>query len=104
MIIFNMQYILIKGPSFKTIAAYGPHGAIIHYKPNAVTNSKIGTDSLFLLDSGAQYLDGTTDVTRTFHFGQPTPFEKEAYTRVLMGAVDLARGIFRYEEIFKNSI
>ena len=59
------------------------------------TNSKIGTDSLLLLDSGGQYLDGTTDVTRTYHFGEPTSFEKEAYTRVLMGSVDLARGIFR---------
>ena len=59
------------------------------------TNSKIGKDSLLLLDSGGQYLDGTTDVTRTYHFGEPTSFEKEAYTRVLMGSVDLARGIFR---------
>jgi len=86
---------LFKGPSFQTIAAYGAHGAIIHYKPSVETNAKIGTNSLFLLDSGGQYLDGTTDVTRTFHFGQPTKFEREAYTRVLMGAVDLARGIFR---------
>jgi len=86
---------LYKGPSFKTTAAYGPHGAIIHYKANVETNSKIGTDSLLLLDSGGQYLDGTTDVTRTYHFGEPTNFEKEAYTRVMMGSVDLARGIFR---------
>jgi len=86
---------LFKGPSFQTIAAYGPNGAIIHYKPNVDTNTKIGTDSLFLLDSGGQYVDGTTDVTRTYHFGAPTKFEKEAYSRVLMGAVDLARGIFR---------
>merc|ERR1719334_267076 len=84
-----------KGTSFETIAAYGPHGAIIHYKPTANSNIKIGTNSLFLLDSGGQYLDGTTDVTRTFHFGTPTKFEKEAYTRVLMGAVDLAKVVFR---------
>ena len=64
------------------------------------TNSKIGTDSLFLLDSGGQYLDGTTDVTRTYHFGEPTTFQKEAYTRVLMGAVDLARGVFRWENTY----
>eukprot|EP00092_Neocalanus_flemingeri_P014896 GFUD01016088.1.p1 GENE.GFUD01016088.1~~GFUD01016088.1.p1 ORF type:complete len:725 (+),score=200.23 GFUD01016088.1:283-2457(+) len=92
---FRSEQNLFKGPSFQTIAAYGANGAIIHYKPSLETNTKIGTDALFLLDSGAQYLDGTTDVTRTFHFGDPTPFEKEAYTRVLMGAVDLARGIFR---------
>ena len=56
---------------------------------------KIEKDSFLLLDSGGQYLDGTTDVTRTFHFGDPKHFEKEAYTRVLMGSIDLARGIFR---------
>ncbi len=80
--------------SFKTISAYGANGAVIHYKPDNVTNARIGTDSLLLLDSGGQYLDGTTDVTRTFHFGQPTAFMREAYTRVLMGAIDLARAVF----------
>ena len=52
------------GPSFSTIAGYGPNGAIIHYKPEEATAGKLGIDSLFLLDSGAQYKDGTTDVTR----------------------------------------
>jgi len=85
-----------KGNSFKTIAAYGANAAIIHYKPNKKTNTKLGKDSLLLLDSGAQYYDGTTDSTRTLFFGdgEPDAFHKEAYTRVLGGAIDLARAVF----------
>lgn len=83
-----------KSNSFHAISAYGPNGAIIHYIPTNKTDAKIGTDSLFLLDSGGQYLDGTTDVTRTFSYGEPTEFMKEAYTRVLAGAIDLARATF----------
>lgn len=86
---------LYKDISFSTISAYGPHGAIIHYKPTNVTNAAIGKDGLLLLDSGAQYLDGTTDVTRTMHYGTPTPYEREMYTRVLMGVIDLARVVFK---------
>ena len=89
------SHLCIQGSSFKTIAAYGANGAVIHYTPTNKTNTDIGTQSFLLLDSGGQYLDGTTDVTRTFHYGQPTPFEKEAYTRVLMGSIDLAKGVFR---------
>lgn len=83
-----------QGPSFPSISAYGPHGAIIHYKPDNESNIPIGTDSFYLLDSGGQYLDGTTDTTRTFHFGTPTAYEIEMYTRVLQGAIDLARAVF----------
>ena len=83
-----------KGLSFATISAYGPNGAVIHYKPNNLTNAKIGRDNLYLLDSGGQYVDGTTDVTRTFHFGVPTEFQRSAYTRVLLGSIDLARATF----------
>jgi len=86
---------LFRGPSFTTISASGSNGAIIHYNPTKETNAKLTSDKLFLLDSGGQYLDGTTDVTRTFHFGTPTNFEKEAYTRVLMGAIDLAKAVFK---------
>ena len=50
--------------------------------------------SSFTLFAGGQYYDGTTDTTRTFHFGMPTDYEKEAYTRVMMGSIDLARAIF----------
>lgn len=83
-----------RGPSFATIAGYGANGAIIHYKPKEQGSAQLGTDAMFLLDSGAQYLDGTTDVTRTLHFGQPTAQEKECYTLVLKGHIALARLVF----------
>uniref|UniRef100_A0A2P2I282 Xaa-Pro aminopeptidase 1-like n=1 Tax=Hirondellea gigas TaxID=1518452 RepID=A0A2P2I282_9CRUS len=82
------------GLSFGTISAYGSNGAVIHYKPSNLTKKKITRDSLYLLDSGGQYKDGTTDVTRTLHYGSPTEFQKEAYTRVLMGSIDLAKLVF----------
>jgi Xaa-Pro aminopeptidase len=67
-----------------TISAYGPHGAVIHYRPSAAgNNGRLGRDSLHLVDSGGQYLDGTTDVTRVFHYGTPTPQQVARYTDVL---------------------
>ncbi|XP_076078059.1 xaa-Pro aminopeptidase 1-like isoform X2 [Mytilus galloprovincialis] len=80
-----------RGLSFSSISAVGSNGAIIHYHPSADTDKKLSLNEMYLLDSGGQYLDGTTDVTRTFHFGSPTAYQKECYTRVLMGQVDLAR-------------
>ena len=82
-----------QGPSFDTISSIGANGAVIHYKPEAGTCKKLNRDEIYLLDSGGQYLDGTTDITRTVHFGgkEPTPFQKEAYTRVLRGTLDLER-------------
>ena len=73
------------GPSFDTIAGFASNGAIIHYKPEMATAAvlRTGDGSMFLLDSGAQYLDGTTDVTRTLHFGTPSTREKQCYTLVL---------------------
>ncbi|CAL1531632.1 unnamed protein product [Lymnaea stagnalis] len=79
-----------RGLSFDTISGYGSNGAIIHYRPSNATDKKIATDSLYLLDSGGQYLDGTTDTTRTLHYGTPTSYQKECYTRVLMSAINLA--------------
>lgn len=64
-------------------AASGANGAIIHYKPNPDSCSIVDVKKMFLLDSGAQYIDGTTDITRTVHFGEPTPWQKECFTRVL---------------------
>lgn len=78
------------GPSFSTIAGYGPNGAIIHYKPEKESAITLGVDSMFLLDSGAQYRDGTTDVTRTMHFGTPTQHMKDCYTAVLKGHIALS--------------
>ncbi|XP_038048036.1 xaa-Pro aminopeptidase 1-like isoform X1 [Patiria miniata] len=84
-----------RGLSFGTIAGMGPHGAIIHYTSTPETDVPITKDGTFLLDSGGQYLQGTCDITRTFHFGTPTAFMKEAYTRVLLGSFDLAMSVFR---------
>ncbi|XP_072361482.1 xaa-Pro aminopeptidase 2 [Scyliorhinus torazame] len=83
-----------KGPSFETISASGLNAALAHYSPNNETNRKLSPEEMYLVDSGGQYLDGTTDITRTLHWGTPTTFQKEAYTRVLMGHIDLARSIF----------
>jgi Xaa-Pro aminopeptidase len=82
------------GLSFDTISSTGPNGAVIHYKPEKPSALKIKKDQVYLCDSGAQYLDGTTDTTRTVHFGTPTPFEKEAFTRVLKGVINLDSAIF----------
>ena len=91
---FRLEQELSRGPSFETIAGFGPNGAVIHYRPTIKTNRAVDNSSLLLIDSGGQYLDGTTDVTRTFHFGRPTQRQKELYTRVLMGAIDLASLVF----------
>lgn len=84
-----------QGPSFETISSIGPNGAVIHYAPqNDGTALKLNNREVYLCDSGGQYLDGTTDTTRTTHFGgsaAPTAFQKEAYTRVLLGTIDLER-------------
>ncbi|MBU1413773.1 aminopeptidase P family protein [Myxococcota bacterium] len=78
------------GLSFETISAYGPHGAIVHYAPDAESDVPVGTDSLYLIDSGGQYLDGTTDITRTVSFGRPGPTQIEHFTRVLAGHLQLS--------------
>jgi Xaa-Pro aminopeptidase len=80
--------------SFDTIAGSGPNGAIIHYHANPETTRKLSRNEVFLLDSGAQYLDGTTDVTRTLHYGEPTAHEKECFTRVLKGHIALEKTVF----------
>ncbi len=82
---------LYKGPSFDTIAGYAANGAIVHYRATEETNATLGTDSLFLLDSGCQYLDGTTDVTRTVVLGKPTEAMRRAFTLVLKGHIALSR-------------
>ncbi|KAG0219555.1 hypothetical protein BGX31_011291 [Mortierella sp. GBA43] len=82
------------GPSFDTISSTGPNGAIIHYKPEKPTASRIDHNSIYLCDSGAQYLDGTTDITRTLHFQTPTAHEKRCFTRVLQGHIAIDSTIF----------
>lgn len=82
------------GLSFDTISSTGPNAAIIHYKPEKGSCSIIDPNAIYLCDSGAQYLDGTTDTTRTHHFGTPTEFEKKAFTLVLKGLIALDTAVF----------
>ncbi|MCI5784153.1 MAG: aminopeptidase P family protein [Bacteroidales bacterium] len=83
--------------SFETIAGYGPHGAIVHYEADEESNAVIGTDSLLLIDSGAQYLDGTTDITRTICLGTPTAEQRRDFTLVMKGHIALGTAIFPEE-------
>ena len=80
-----------KGLSFTTISGGGANAAVIHYHPTENVSSKITKDMIHLVDSGGQYLDGTTDVTRTCHFGEPTSEERDSNTRVLLGNLDIER-------------
>ncbi|KAF6732431.1 Xaa-Pro aminopeptidase 2 [Oryzias melastigma] len=83
-----------RGPSFETISASGPNAALAHYSASVETNRRLTVDEMYLVDSGGQYLDGTTDITRTVHWGTPTQMQKEAFTRVLMGNIEISRTVF----------
>jgi Xaa-Pro aminopeptidase len=87
---------MLKDLSFDTISAAGPNGASPHYKVDEKSNRRIDPDSIYLVDSGGQYLDGTTDVTRTIWVGpgEPTAEMKDRYTRVLKGHIALALAVF----------
>lgn len=91
---FRAQQNNFYGLSFATISGYSGNGAIIHYRATPATCKQLGNDSLFLLDSGAQYLEGTTDITRTLHLGTPTDEERRNYTLVLKGHLALSRAVF----------
>ena len=80
--------------SFATIAAFGSNGAIVHYTPAPHTNKKLESDNLLLIDSGAQYLDGTTDITRTIALGNISPEMSENFTLVLKAHINLSSAIF----------
>eukprot|EP01117_Protostelium_nocturnum_P002766 TRINITY_DN13699_c0_g1_i1.p1 TRINITY_DN13699_c0_g1~~TRINITY_DN13699_c0_g1_i1.p1 ORF type:complete len:626 (+),score=175.90 TRINITY_DN13699_c0_g1_i1:95-1972(+) len=80
--------------SFDTISSTGPNGAIIHYKPSSDNCSVVDINKIYLCDSGGQYKDGTTDVTRTLHFGEPTSREKRCFTRVLQGHIAIDTVVF----------
>jgi len=77
--------------SFDTICGAGPHGAIMHYRVTEAANRAVGNDTLLLVDSGAQYRDGTTDITRTVAVGDPGLEARQCYTRVLQGMVAISR-------------
>jgi len=80
---------MFRGMSFETISSYGAHGAVVHYAPSPETDVPLKPEGIYLIDSGGQYLDGTTDITRTISLGSPTEEQKERFTRVLKGLVDL---------------
>ena len=84
----------LKDISFPTISGSGPNGAIVHYRVTRASNRHIGMNELFLIDSGAQYEDGTTDITRTLAVGTPTPEMRERFTRVLKGHIAIASAVF----------
>jgi len=83
------------GNSFGSIAGFAGHGAIVHYAASPATNAAVTPDGIFLVDSGGQYLDGTTDITRTIATGTPTQEQKRAYTAVLRGHLQLRGARFK---------
>ncbi|KAH7352339.1 hypothetical protein KP509_19G040400 [Ceratopteris richardii] len=91
---FRARQEYFMGPSFETISSVGANAAIIHYAPEAETCAEMNPDCIYLCDSGGQYLDGTTDITRTVHFGKPSAHEKACYTKVLQGHIALDSAIF----------
>jgi Xaa-Pro aminopeptidase len=91
---FRRQTGALKDVSFPTIAGTGPNGAIVHYRVTRKSNRRIAPGDLLLIDSGAQYEDGTTDVTRTIAIGEPTAEMRDRFTRVLRGHMAIARAVF----------
>ena len=80
--------------SFETIAGFGPHGAIVHYSATPESDATLTPDNLLLIDSGANYIDGTTDITRTITLGNPTNAQRHDFTLVMKGHIALATAIF----------
>ena len=80
--------------SFDSISGAGPNGAIVHYKSSEKTNRKLEKGTLYLIDSGGQYVDGTTDITRTVPIGEPTAEMRDRFTRVLKGHIAIATAVF----------
>ncbi len=83
-----------RGNSFSTISGAGPNGAVVHYRASEETNRRLERGTLYLVDSGAQYVDGTTDITRTVVIGTPTDEMRERFTLVLKGHIALASARF----------
>jgi Xaa-Pro aminopeptidase len=90
---FRRETGALKDISFPTIAAAGPHAAVPHYRVSEASNLRIGR-GIFLIDSGGQYEDGTTDITRTIAVGRPSAELRDRFTRVLKGHVAIARAVF----------
>jgi Xaa-Pro aminopeptidase len=91
---FRLRQANCTGPGFSTITAYNEHGALPHYTPAKESDAGIKSEGLFLIDSGGQYLDGTTDITRTISLGQPDKQQKSDFTLVLKGFINLTMAKF----------
>lgn len=91
---FRMEQENCTGPSFATIAGYNEHAALPHYCAVPETDAELKPEGVFLCDSGGQYLDGTTDVTRTIALGKPTPQQRRDFTLALKGTINLAMAKF----------
>jgi Xaa-Pro aminopeptidase len=91
---FRSQQENFVGESFGTIAGYAAHGAIVHYRATTESDAVLKPENILLLDSGGQYLNGTTDITRTVALGKPTEMQKSDFTLVLKGHINLATALF----------
>lgn len=91
---FRVETGALKNISFPSISGAGPNAALPHYRVTSSSNRPIEANQIFLIDSGAQYEDGTTDITRTIVVGEPTPEMKDRFTRVLQGHIAIARAVF----------
>ncbi len=91
---FRAEEAWFHGPSFATISSWGPHGAVVHYTPDEESDIELKAPGIYLVDSGGQYLAGTTDITRTIALGEPTTQQKKDFTLVLKGMIDLAMARF----------
>src|SRR6266851_2019597 len=91
---FRRETGLLKDVSFPTIAGAGADGAVVHYRVTTRTNRTIVPGEPFLVDSGGQYQDGTTDITRTVAVGEPSAEMRDRFTRVLRGHIAIARAVF----------
>jgi len=91
---FRLELGTLKDLSFESISGAGSNGAVVHYRVSTATTQKLAKDTLYLIDSGGQYMDGTTDVTRTVPIGNPTAEMRERFTLVLQGHIALATAHF----------
>lgn len=91
---FRSEQDLFQGESFSPISGYAAHGAIVHYSATEASDAELKSEGIYLIDSGGQYLDGTTDITRTIALGTPTAEQKDRFTRVLKGHLNLAMARF----------
>ena len=87
---FRSRQALYRGLSFRMISSYGEHGAVVHYSPSPETDIPLRAKGTYLIDSGSQYLDATTDITRTVALGKPTDEQRDRFTRVLKGVIALS--------------